>query len=443
MKNNNLDKFESFLKEGLDAHTEAYQPSSWDALEKKLSNPKIPFFKSPWFWGAAAIIGLAVPVIYYNTINTNAASHEDALNKDNTAVLVNTTPVDEADKTNANKGFDSSHSEANAHLSPHNNQSNTAVENNVLVDNKEPIAKNSGETKVPLTNSTDPNQKENSNTKVNEVADLGQKGEKANSVVIKVPTADINLSSSEICEGASVQFSTAKQTDVDYLWSFGDGKYSKDQNPKHTYLQTGTYTVSLIVRSTLDNSVLNKAVDQLVTVNPMPKVDFDTEIKENQGIPITSFINLSDRGVKWNWSTGDGSNYSSKEPEHLYYRKGKYNVSLLVENEFGCVKTVTKPIDVVDDFNLLAPAAFTPNGDGLNDVFIPEALKIMDVSFTMTIISINEGVIFETNSLSSPWNGNNQKTGAICSEGTYKWVVSYVNAQGKTEQFTGAILLLK
>jgi len=201
--------------------------------------------------------------------------------------------------------------------------------------------------------------------------------------------------------------------------------------------------VSLIVRSAIDNSILTKATDELVIVNPMPKVDFNFELKENNGIPTTSFINLTDKGYKWNWNTGDGNAYTSKDPDHLYYRKGKYNVTLTVENEFGCSKAFTKPVDIKEDYNLLAPNSFTPNGDGINDFFIPEALRVMDVQFNLTIISINEGVIFESNSLSNPWNGNNQRTGSNCGEGTYKWVVSFVNSKGKTEQFTGAVLLLK
>lgn len=443
MKNNNLDKFESIMQDALNSHQESFVPSSWDALEKRLPKANKPFYKSPWFWGAAAIVSVAVPVVL-STINfvndeKSSVSIEKVEKQNETEITLNSNDLE----SNSSSNFSNNESNKNDINKEDNNATNSINSTTNSISNSDKNKQTTSETNTNSNSLTETKKDENVNPKGNENPGLGHTFGKGNSVVVNKPTAHYSISSREICEGTVVSFVTDKQEDVDYLWSFGDGTYSKDQNPKHNYSKTGSFVVSLIVRSSIDNSVLTKATDELIVVNPLPKVDFSFELKDNQGIPITSFINLTDKGFKWNWNTGDGNAYTSKDPDHLYYRKGKYNVTLTVENEYGCTKAFTKPVDIKEDYNLLAPNSFTPNGDGINDLFIPEALKVMDVQFTMTIISINEGVIFESTSLSNPWNGNNQRTGTLCGEGTYKWVVSFVNSQGKTEQFTGSVLLLK
>ncbi len=442
MENNNLDKFESMMKDALNSHQESYAPSSWDALEKRLPKTKTPLFKSPWLWGAAAVIGIALPlsvVLMNKTENTltdtskiEDSAYSNEKNEVNSSIEINKTVSSNNNETSDNdqiaEVFNALKTDGNTTPNNSNENSNKGT---------------SSETKNPSPNLIETTPKEIVNPNGNNFSGLNQNGGKGVELTVIKPTADFTISTKEVCEGNQILLTTQKQNDVDYLWSFGDGTYSKDQNPKHIYENAGSYVVSLIVRSSIDNNILTKATDELIVVNPLPKIDFNFELKDNQGIPITSFINLTDKGYKWNWNTGDGNAYTSKDPDHLYYRKGKYNVTLTVENEFGCTKAFTKPVDIKEDYNLLAPNSFTPNGDGINDYFIPEALKVMDVQFTMAIISINEGVIFESNSLSNPWNGNNQRTGTICGEGTYKWVVSFINSKGKTEQFTGAVLLLK
>ena len=48
-----------------------------------------------------------------------------------------------------------------------------------------------------------------------------------------------------------------------------------------------------------------------------------------------------------------------------------------------------------------------------------------------------------TKNIDQPWDGTNQKAGTKCPEGSYVWVVKLTNENGQTEQYKGAILLLK
>jgi gliding motility-associated-like protein len=260
---------------------------------------------------------------------------------------------------------------------------------------------------------------------------------------VKKPDAQIFCKVKEQCAGSIFVFETTSQKDVDYLWSFGDEKFSKEQNPTHKFETAGSYKVGLIVRSKIDNSALTKAKEILIHVIELPNVSFETEETVNMGIPVLSFINTTDKANKWSWNLGDGNISSDKDPYHNYKRKGYYNVSLTATNKEGCISTKSKKVHIENDYNLLAPNSFTPNGDGINDFFIPEALKVMDIEFSMSVYSQADGLLFETKSVNSPWNGMNNQTGDKCKEGNYIWVVTLTNNKGQTEQYKGAVLILE
>src|ERR1041384_3504677 len=75
---------------------------------------------------------------------------------------------------------------------------------------------------------------------------------------------------------------------------------------------------------------------------------------------------------KWSWYMNSNDIYSKNENVSYFFREnGNYPVVLVVENQQGCRDTMIKYIKIESDFSIYVPNAFTPNGDGLNDVFLP------------------------------------------------------------------------
>jgi|GEM_PF-4052151 len=74
------------------------------------------------------------------------------------------------------------------------------------------------------------------------------------------------------------------------------------------------------------------------------------------------------------------------------------------------------------DFNLDAPSNFSPNGDGINDSFIPTALT-RDAVFEMVVRNEKDQVLYKTSDVKRPWTGLDQ-SGNELPEGKYKWTVS-------------------
>ncbi|HYG52971.1 MAG TPA: PKD domain-containing protein [Flavobacteriales bacterium] len=162
------------------------------------------------------------------------------------------------------------------------------------------------------------------------------------------------FTNSTVCAKQPVSFTdntTGSPTSWD--WDFGDGGTSTLQNPTHTYLLGGTYTITLI---TGNPAGCMDTLTQTINVFTVPVPDFtaDTVCLFN----ITHFTDLSTDAVAitgWFWDFGDGNNSLSSNPNYIYAAPGVYNVTLTVTNANGCDSTIVKQV-VVNDIPV---AAFT------------------------------------------------------------------------------------
>ena len=124
--------------------------------------------------------------------------------------------------------------------------------------------------------------------------------------------------------------------------------------------------------------------------------------------PIAEFIDLSQGAATGTWDFGDGAteDYSyGNYPVHEYADTGTYTVTLYVENELGtCTDEHSFDVCVQPEFKLWIPNSFTPDGDGLNDVF--EIVSSGVVEFELVISSSWGHKIYRMHSIDDPfWDG--------------------------------------
>src|SRR5690606_1153685 len=100
-------------------------------------------------------------------------------------------------------------------------------------------------------------------------------------------------------------------------------------------------------------------------------------------------------------------------------------------------------ISIINSMDLFAPTAFTPNFDGNNDDFIPEALTTWDIRFEMIIKNKSGNMVYKTTDKNAPWNGSLNNQGNILEEGIYFWQIVTFDAENNPYQHTGKINLLK
>lgn len=151
-----------------------------------------------------------------------------------------------------------------------------------------------------------------------------------------------------LCPGASVHCNNLSQNANSYFWDFGDGNTSTTAAPAHTYTNSGLYTLSLISYNT--NWGCSDTMIKLNYVNvDTPAVDFYvlSSFAPCPPFPVQFYNSSSYRpGLTWQWFFGDGDTSSVKEPLHVYFFPGDYDVTLIAKDSFGCTGS-KKYIDMI------------------------------------------------------------------------------------------------
>jgi gliding motility-associated-like protein len=145
--------------------------------------------------------------------------------------------------------------------------------------------------------------------------------------------------------------------------------------------------------------------------------------------------------IAWEWEFGDGKKSSEKNPIHVFDKAGTYEVSLTGFDALGCSSVEKNTIQVLSATELVViPNAFSPNGDGLNDTFIPKLRGIN--SFTLDIFNTWGEKIFTATSLESKgWDGTYH--GQLSPPGNYFYQITFTTSEGKTQSKSGGITLIR
>ncbi|WP_293787009.1 PKD domain-containing protein [uncultured Pedobacter sp.] len=167
------------------------------------------------------------------------------------------------------------------------------------------------------------------------------------------------------CQSVGIPFTDKSQSNsnsrsiTQWLWDFGDGKTSTEQNPVHVYDRPGTFNVVLM--ATTDSKCSQTSAAFPILINPKPLSDFDVKsLCVGKPIILTEKSTIENPGsiVKWTWDFGDGSTPSTEQhPIHQYNATGSYMITLITESDKGCVsetksKNVTVIIPQSADFEL-------------------------------------------------------------------------------------------
>lgn len=132
-----------------------------------------------------------------------------------------------------------------------------------------------------------------------------------------------------------------------WQWDFGNGSTSTRKSPSTTYINSGTYTVTLTVFDANggSNTIVKTAY---ITVYNEPVANFGANRFAGCSPVRVQFTDLStaqagNNIVSWAWNFGDGNTSTQEYPVNTYKSAGSYTVSLKITTDKGCVKVITKP----------------------------------------------------------------------------------------------------
>ena len=250
------------------------------------------------------------------------------------------------------------------------------------------------------------------------------------------PLAAFSQDVTQGCQTLCVTFNALPSIPgTNWQWDFGDAQTAVGQNPVNCFKDEGLYTVSLTAVSNLGcTSTLQKT--DLITVYRIPNAIFTAEPKETTlSNPTINFTNMSVGGEKYTWRFGDGKNSDLFEPFYNYLDPAYYCISLVVENNFGCVDSTEDCVLIKPNFTIFIPNSFTPNKDGLNEVFIPMTQAVKE--YEMTIYNRWGLKVFTTNQLEIGWDGGTEPQDA------YNYVIELTNSSGEQKLYSGSVTLYR
>ncbi len=237
---------------------------------------------------------------------------------------------------------------------------------------------------------------------------------------------------------ANFAVNTSGSPVVSTKWSINNQTYVSPAL-NYCFMQAGNYPVTA---SFTDGNGCTNSATFAISAYASPNAGFEfAPLKPIEGTDHVDFTNTSTGNdiVGWNWffATNNGYQSTQQNTSYLFDQSGSYPIALIVTNKYGCSDTIVKPITIYEDENLFIPNSFTPNADGINDIFQPKGKGL--VKYNLSIFDRWGQKIYETSDFTNGWDGTFK--GQECKEDAYVWKITASYSQGKVRQYTGHVTL--
>ncbi|RAJ83065.1 gliding motility-associated-like protein [Chitinophaga dinghuensis] len=268
---------------------------------------------------------------------------------------------------------------------------------------------------------------------------FGCKNEKSVALTVTQPFT-ISTSDHITCFGGSVQLNV---TGADhYTWSPAIGLNRTDiPNPIATPQITTNYNVSGFDKY---NCFEMKATAH-VTVNPKPAVDAGPDITQSNGSIIPLHVKVSEDVTRIKWTPTENLSCSNCTNPTLT-PKGDATYYVEVTNGYGCTNMDDINVKIIcDNSNIFIPNTFSPNKDGVNDIFYIRGRGVQEVK-SMKIFNrwgqlIFERYSFPTDDITKGWDGTFK--GQMLPPDVYVYFAEVVCDKGGLGLLKGNLTLLR
>jgi gliding motility-associated-like protein len=256
--------------------------------------------------------------------------------------------------------------------------------------------------------------------------------------VYPTPSLNIHPSIQKICLPDSVEFINHSNDFMSYSWDFGDGVYLDAQQPFHQYSTAGIYTLTLTAVS-IYGCLVDTVFPDLIEVSDRPLSEFSFPSADFVQFPGTNiqFNNLSMNYTECYWYS-DNKLIELENDAYAFSETGLKEIKLICLNDFGCSDTSTKQIFISPVY---IPNSFTPNGDGLNDIFIPVNYAFDHAIGVFSVYNRWGERVYHQESNFISWNGTVRSQ--LAPEGVYTYIYKIVFSNSQKMEFEGRITLIR
>jgi len=246
--------------------------------------------------------------------------------------------------------------------------------------------------------------------------------------VVSNPQGQIDLSDVIGCAPLSLTLTNvlSDASNITCEWNLGNGDQVNSCTPlSYTYTDEGCYDVSLMITNN-DGCSSEFFAGQQVCVEGEPDATFilnNTVFEEGSSELIANAIDPSLTVYNWELENTPVGTQNGLTYETQGIGAGVYNLCLQVENAAGCTAAECQSVEYKESFTLYIPNTFSPNADGINDLFYPVFYSGIPEQFELIIFDRWGKVVLESEDLNVMWDGTYKN--ALAPEDTYVWKVNY------------------
>lgn len=267
--------------------------------------------------------------------------------------------------------------------------------------------------------------------------------------VFPIPVIDFSIDTNQGCEPLRVNLTNNSTLKYDCWVNYGTGELINTcAGAELEYKFAGKYdlTVNVTSKEGCENA---KTITDMVTVHPRPTASFAMDPQPTTVLfPEVQFTDLSEGNIvarEWNFASLGFSDTSHPTFTFPDDDSATYPVRLKVITNQGCVDDTIAPVIIGQEYVMFVPTAFTPNGDGMNDVFLPANTGVDADDFTFMIFDRWGKKVFESKDKGLGWDGTNTETGEPAPGGVYVWklVVGDYSLDKERHEYIGNLLLMR
>jgi gliding motility-associated-like protein len=250
------------------------------------------------------------------------------------------------------------------------------------------------------------------------------------------------------CINAPLQFQGSLTTPanpvdtVNWTWNFGNGTTSALEDPLVSFSQAGPYTVSLRTFVTFGCS---DTTSRPLTINPLPVIKGPAEITTPVGLPVTIPFTYSSNVINYSWTPPINLSCTDcPDPIATLTFDALYIVTVTDSN--NCMSKDSILVKTVcNGKNYFIPNTFSPNNDGVNDVFYPRGNNLYNIQ-SMRVFNRWGQLVFErrnfpANTASEGWDGT--FNGHPAPSDAYVYIIEVICDNAQIVALKGDITLIR
>ena len=259
---------------------------------------------------------------------------------------------------------------------------------------------------------------------------------------------DLEARPKEACaENSATLFMKETQAGYTYAWHMGDGEVrytlGVDSVLYHKYSTIGCHDLSVDITTDF-GCIAEMSYPCAIQVLEQPTASFTHFPAHPTSIhPLVQFENTSKDASEWHWNVDNREEENVELFDHEFSdAQSQYEVMLVAISVDGCTDTIIKNLEFLVETAIFWPSSFTPNGDGVNDVFSVVGEGIGAEDFELSIYDRWGHQVFRSNNPFTAWDGSNPN-GGVHSAGVYPFQLRYRNESGELKVIYDEITISK